>query len=49
MGCSSAYFLAQRIPPSSICILERDPTVCMHALYRTPSLALSLALVLLYS
>lgn len=28
MGCSSAYFLAQRMPPSSICVVERDPTVC---------------------
>ena len=28
MGCSSAYFLAQRIPPSSICVVERDSKVC---------------------
>ena len=27
MGCSSAYFLADRIPPSSICIVERDVKV----------------------
>lgn len=27
MGCSSAYFLALRVPPSSICVIERDPTV----------------------
>lgn len=27
MGCSSAYFLAQRIPPSSICVVERDSKV----------------------
>ena len=27
MGCSTAFFLAQRIPPSSICIIERDPEV----------------------
>ena len=27
MGCSSAFFLAQRVSPSSICIIERDPTV----------------------
>ena len=27
MGCSSAYFLAQRIPGSSICVIERDPKV----------------------
>ena len=29
MGCSSAYFLAQRIPGSSICVIERDPKVTM--------------------
>ena len=28
MGCSSAFFLAQRIPPSSICVVERDSKVC---------------------
>ena len=33
MGCSSAFFLAQRVPPSSICIVERDPTVRMTALH----------------
>ena len=27
MGCSSAYFLASRIPPSSICVVERDTKV----------------------
>ena len=27
MGSSSAYFLAQRIPPSSICVVERDSKV----------------------
>ena len=27
MGCSSAYFLAKRMPGSSICIVERDPNV----------------------
>ena len=27
MGCSSAYFLAKRRPPSSICIVERDTEV----------------------
>ena len=27
MGCASAYFLAQRMSPTSICIVERDPTV----------------------
>ncbi len=27
MGCSSAFFLAQRMRPSSICIVEKDPKV----------------------
>ena len=27
MGCASAYFLAKRILPSSICVLERDSKV----------------------
>lgn len=26
MGSAAAFFLAKRIPPSSICVLERDPT-----------------------
>ena len=27
MGCSSAYFLASRLPPSAICVVERDTKV----------------------
>ena len=30
MGCSSALFLAQRVQPSSICIVERDPKVSVE-------------------
>lgn len=26
MGCSSAFFLTRHVPPSQICIVERDPT-----------------------
>ena len=28
MGCCAAYFLAQRVPPTSLCVIERDLTVC---------------------
>ena len=34
MGCSSAYFLAQRVPPESVCIIERDPKVSCLCSYR---------------
>ena len=27
MGCSAAYFMAQRLPGNSVCIIERDPKV----------------------
>ncbi len=27
IGCSSAYFLARRMPGRSVCIIERDPKV----------------------
>ena len=27
MGCSSAYFLAKRMPPEQILVVEKDPTV----------------------
>ena len=33
MGCTSAYFLAQSIPPHQICIIERDPTVNISIIY----------------
>ena len=27
MGCSSAYHLARRLPPKSVCVVERDRKV----------------------
>lgn len=30
MGCSSSYFLAKKVSPSSICIIERDIEVRLH-------------------
>lgn len=30
MGCASAYFLAKRMPPQRILVVERDPMVVVH-------------------
>ena len=32
MGCSSAFFLAERMPRGTICIIERDPSVSLIAI-----------------
>ena len=36
MGCSSAYFLANRIPGDSICIIERDTLVIIIVILIPP-------------
>jgi len=33
MGLTSAYFLAQRLPASAICVIERDPDVSLVVIH----------------
>lgn len=33
VGCCAAYFLAQRVPPTSLCVIERDLTVCIEVVH----------------